>query len=643
MTAPKASLGARLRYRFDNALARGPVVVIAYMGLLVLALIVVAGVIALLFGLRFGDGNENLFEAMYQSLLRMLDPGTFSGDAKWPLRALTLVVTLIGVIIGGSLIGLIANAVDQRVEALNRGRGAVVESGHSLILGWSPAVPRIISELVIANESEKDAAIVVLARGEKTALEEMIEELVPDTKTTRVVVRNGDPSVPVDLQRACVDDARSIVIVRDEDGDAGVVKAILALRAIDEQFGGRHVIAEINASDNASTLRTVTGGRVLPVSSDRVVAEVTAQACLQPGLAGVFADLLDFDGDEMFFTVVPELSGRTYAEAQLSFEASSVIGRIGADGTVELNPTPDTVIAPDDQLILVASDDSAIAFTGTKTVPAPAPAAASAPTVGPIRALFVGWSGFGALVLEQLDEFLVPGSTILVQVDEDLVDVAALDALALANATIEVHAGRGGPEDVLGMRDLGPFDQVIVLAYRDSLDAGDADARTLLSLLALRMVWPQGNAEGVRIIAELVDQRNLDIASPVGIDDLIVSDALTSLLMAQLSERGELLAVFEDLFDPEGAVVALVPAPTLVPDQPLEFASVVAAASATRRSAFGYRLASTNTLVMNPSKSSRVTLGAGDEVLVIEHRSAAAPPVVTPSKARATRTQRKAR
>jgi Trk K+ transport system NAD-binding subunit len=394
------------------------------------------------------------------------------------------------------------------------------------------------------------------------------------------------------------------------------------VRAIDPDFGGRFIIAEVSADDTAHTLRTVSRNRVLTVSSDRVVAEVTAQACLQSGLAQVFAELLAFEGDEIYFTNTPELTGQTYANAQLAFEASSVIGRITGDGAVQLNPPADTVIDATDRLIVVAEDDSTIAFTGVRRVTAPSVPAVEQKGLAPVRALIVGWSSFGALVLEQLDEFLVPGSSILVQVDSDLVDPAVIEGTALVNATVTARGGRGGPEDLLTLPELGPFDQVIVLAYRDALDENEADARTLLSLLALRMVWPKGGDHTVRIIAELVDQRNLEIASPVGIDDLIVSDALTSLLMAQLSERGELLAVFEDLFDPEGAVVSLLDAPAVVPAQALDFATVVAAASAQRASAFGYRLASTGELHLNPAKSETVTLGAGDQILVIDTREA---------------------
>ena len=77
--------------------------------------------------------------------------------------------------------------------------------------------------------------------------------------------------------------------------------------------------AELAEADHASTLRAVSAGRVLTVSSDDVVAEVTAQACVRSGLAAVFTDLLDFDGDEVYFTPLPaELVGRTYADALLA-------------------------------------------------------------------------------------------------------------------------------------------------------------------------------------------------------------------------------------------------------------------------------------------------------------------------------------
>ena len=118
----------------------------------------------------------------------------------------------------------------------------------------------------------------------------------------------------------------------------------------------------------------------------------------------------------------------------------------------------------------------------------------------------------------------------------------------------------GGPEKLLALADGRPFDQVIVLGYRVGLTTGEADSRTLLTLLTLRKIWPADIEPRVRIIGQLLDQSHVELAAITGVDDFIVSDALASLMLAQLSERAELQAVFDDLFDPAGAVVELRPA-----------------------------------------------------------------------------------
>ena len=91
--------------------------------------------------------------------------------------------------------------------------------------------------------------------------------------------------------------------------------------------------------------------------------------------------------------------------------------------------------------------------------------------------------------------------------------------------------------------------------------------------------------------------------------------------MAQLSERAELHAVFEDLFDADGASVELLPAPALVGDDATTFQAVVAAAASVGASAFGYRRGG-GAVVINPPKSAAVTFAADDQVIVIADRVA---------------------
>jgi hypothetical protein len=392
------------------------------------------------------------------------------------------------------------------------------------------------------------------------------------------------------------------------------------VRTIDPDHARAHVVAELSEVDHARTLRTVSNGRVLTVSSNDVVAEVTAQACLRSGLGAVFTELLDFDGDEIYFTPAPaELVGRPYRDALVAYERSSVLGIADAE-RVELNPSPDRTIADGDDLIVVAEDDSAVAFTGVVDVAASAAAAIEREAPGPVHIIMVGWSGFGSKVLKELDEFLPDGSRVDVVVDTDLVDPRALDGIGITHGEVVVRSGDGGPDHLAALAEGDQPDQVIVLAYRDALSVDDADARTLLALLTLRQAWPSTGADHVRIVAELRDQRNLVLAAPVGVDDLIVSDALASLLMSQLSENADLQAVFDDLFDAEGAIVDLLPVTSLVAPGPHPFSDVVAAASVRSASAFGYRVAETGEVVVNPAKSAVIDLGQSDEVVAIVTR-----------------------
>src|SRR6266545_4648755 len=249
---PSASLWARFRYRLDNALSRGAWVVIGYLGLVTLAIVLLAAVITVIAHLiGFGGGGQRLgvLESFWQMLVRVVDAGSFASDATWPTRLLALLVTLAG--------------------------------------------------------------------RDKTSMEEILRAAVGDLRTTRLVGRRGDPSSMTDLRLVGAPRARSILVMSGEEGDAGAIKSSLAVLGLG--LTGIPIIVEMESASQADTLEAVTGSAVVTVTSDRVIAEVTAQACHERGLSTVFQELLDFDGDELYFREFPELHGATYAQAQQAF------------------------------------------------------------------------------------------------------------------------------------------------------------------------------------------------------------------------------------------------------------------------------------------------------------------------------------
>jgi ion channel POLLUX/CASTOR len=625
-TPRKAGVGARARYLFDTVMSRGVGIVILWLAVITVGLVFVAALILTIFRIGIdGDQDVSLLESFWQSLLRILDPGTFSGDAGWPLRITMLFVTLLGVLIGGSLIGLIVAAVDNKVEQLRRGRSAIVERDHTLILGWSPRVYTLISEIVKANENRKRGRIVVLAPEEKPVMEEAIRDRVPDTRTTRIVCRTGDPSNPHDLRIVNADEARSIVVLagaEDGVGDAEAVKAVLAVMTSQTRITRGAVVAEMSDAETAHALHEASRGNVVTVRAVDVIARITAQACRQPGLSFVWQDLLDFAGDEIYFQRAPELEGHTFGDALLAYDTSSIIGRRAADGTIAVNPPMDTEFGSGDSVIAISADDDTVVFSGLAEEETVHDLMPPPPAERLERLLVVGWSFIGPVVLRELDAFAPPGSEVDVLLDPDLVHAKEIPDLDLARLNTSFHP-TGGDLDELSnsVRDRS-YDKVIILDYRVGVSPSEADARALLTLLILQQaLGTDASGRRPRIVTELLDAADVDLARATGADDFVVSDELSSLMLAQLAERAELEPVFEDLFDVAGSAIALRPSSSYVTSQLVPWRQVVAVARARGETAIGYRIehgaAGAPNVVLNPAKGEHVQLDEGDQVVVI--------------------------
>jgi hypothetical protein len=85
----------------------------------------------------------------------------------------------------------------------------------------------------------------------------------------------------------------------------------------------------------------------------------------------------------------------------------------------------------------------------------------------------------------------------------------------------------------------------------------EADARTVISVLLLRDLFHAFKDKRPRIISEILDTRTKDLLEQDYGADFVVSAEMTSMLLAQVSERRELNAVFADLFDSDGNEVYL--------------------------------------------------------------------------------------
>jgi Trk K+ transport system NAD-binding subunit len=579
-----------------------------------------------------GESHSEFAETFWMSLMRALDPGTMGDDRGWSFRIIMFLITAYGIVMLSTFIGLISNGILSKIVDLRKGRSKVLESNHTLILGWSSKIHTIISELVIANENQKNPLIVVLAERDKVEMEDAVLKEVPKTKNTKLIFRSGNPIDINDLEIANPNNAKSIIILgkKSRNSDAEIIKVLLALsKNLQNVEADYHIIAEIDSRKNMEVAKMIGGNDVELILSDEFVARIMVQTSRQAGLSIVYTDLLDFQGDEIYFTKIPELVGKPFKEALFSFAKSSVIGLQTADSNVVLNPASDTIIERGTKLITISEDDDMVIFTGTN-YDIQEELIVNNKVAGPShdKILILGWNRRAKIIIRELASYAQSSSTITIVAELKNME-KGIDKLKeqCPNTKIEYIRANSADKLVLEELEMSEYDHMIILSYQDDYEIQQADAKTLITLLHLRDIAERRKME-LNVVSEMLDAKNRELAKVTKADDFIVSDNMISLIISQVAENKYLMSVFEQLFKSEGNEIYLKPAGNYVKlGKEMNFYTVLEAAERYDELAIGYRKMENFQedkdnfgVVLNPDKSKLTTFGEEDFIIVLSQK-----------------------
>ena len=611
----------KLQYRFDRTMTKGALSQTGWLALIALIMALITSLIV--WGIGIGS-QTNLGEQVWEFFLVMLQTSAPKAG-PWGLRLANLALVFTSIFVLSTLIGIITTGINIRLEELRKGRSKVIEKNHTVILGWSPQIFQIISELVAANHNRKNACIVVLADQDKVQM----QDAIGDTGKTRLVCRRGDPMKMADLELVSLNTSRSIIILspRDENPDVAVIKILLAISKHQKRrTEPYHIVAQIHEDKNYQVAKLISGAEVELVSSRSFIGRIAAQACRQSGLSIVYQELLNFAGDEIYLKEEPGLIGKTYREATFRYEDSAVIGLKPADGSPIINPDMETLINQGDQIIAVSRDDDTVipsqladfAIQGDVIQPS----TASRPPIE--NTLILGWNKLAWTIICELDNYVQSGSKVDLVSREEIPAEYQDRFQGLERLVCSTIQADTTDREILEKLDLDRYDHVILLPYSDALPSQEADAITLISLLHLRDL---ANIHGYRfsIVSELLDIQNQELAEAAKSDDFIVSERLISLVMVQISENKNLGPVFEDLFSPAGSEIYLKPVGDYLDIAgEVNFYSLLEAASRKGETAIGYRInrlayshEAAHGIQINPPKSQRVQFSESDRLIVL--------------------------
>ncbi|WP_309050017.1 NAD-binding protein [Streptomyces sp.] len=613
----------KFRYRVDNVMGRGAPALIGVLAVLCCLLAALNGLLLLAFA-PDGIRPDNARSSVWDGFLRVLSPTILVKDRGSVLfLGVAILMAFGGIMLMSTLIPVISAGLQNQLARLRAGRTPVVETGHTVILGWSSQVHVIVAELVEANRSRRHACIAVLAEKDRSEMETEIRERVGDTAGTRIVCRTGNPADPQDVSIVSPGRARSVIVLAAEDDapDFGVIKSLLAVAGTPGEEGtGPLLVAGVADEQNLAAARLAGGPRCRVVSTQGFIARLLVQSSLQSGLSRVYSELLDFAGQEIYLTHQPELAGRRFDDALLAFRASTVIGLMRQDGHILMNPHGDTRVEASDRIVVISEDISTIALADPATeefAPVPPPPAVTSRSPG--RGVLVLGSNrrLGAIV-EQLGAHLPAGSRVDVVTDTPtVIEAGRGNGLELTVRQADITR-----RHVLEDLSVDGYDHVIVLCPGDR-DPQEADAGTLATLLNLRDL-AERTTHPFTLVTEMADDRNRVLAQAGKPDDLIVSGNFLSLRLSQISQNPHLDRIFDELFAPTGFQIALHPAAHYVPlNRPVTFGSVVGAVRHQGHLAIGHRIARHigrsphHGVELNPDREQARTYTDRDQVVLL--------------------------
>ena len=651
--APAEARKTRFRYRFDTFMAKGggsifKALTAVFVGTFLL-IALLRGALLLAFPDVAQQHNELGFLGnMYITFLEITDPGNMAQDiySNWSYKIFAVLAGIAGIVMLSALIAFITTALDQKIYELKRGRSKVIEEDHTLILGWNEQrIIEILRELVIANESEKDACAVILADRDKEEMDDVLRLRLKDTQTTRVVTRSGDVSNLTNLDMVSLESCSSVIILADcEDTDSKELKAKSDAKAIqtvlatmgneidNEEFS---VIVEIFNPTHREIVRSSFPDHVITVNTSDILAKLLVQTSRSVGLSVVYNEILSFDGCEMYFYDA-EWSGAKFGQIGYRFPDGVPVGIRNGDGEITMNPSAEQVLEPNDEILIIADDDSTIDFLPEPVAePSSLELANDRQEQGVERELMIGWTFKSEAIIREFADYIIDGSEIHVLLkDPSDYQVSEIEALNAELDNIDVSLIQ---KDCLSIEDLmsiEPFryDNIIILAGTETgeeqVDAGRVDAENIVALLLLRRIFSQypNESQDTKLITEILDSQNDELVAKAGVQDVIISNRLVSMIMAQISESRDIEKVYDDIFQEDGSEIYLKPASLYLADLPREvsFADMMHIAQRREEVCIGVKVKSAendkdqnNGITLIPEKNTVFTLRPEDSLVVL--------------------------
>jgi voltage-gated potassium channel len=245
------------------------------------------------------------------------------------------------------------------IEFCKRG-GSIVKkvswSDHIMICGWNSQGQKVIDEL-LHGDAVSNRGIVILANCERRPVK---DELIDFVK--------GDPTQDVDLKRAGVQRAHSVIVLSnlskaDNEADAEALMIVLAVESLNRAV---HTTVQLKSSANRAHLERAHADEIICL--DQMGGNIAVASTINHGVSTIVNELLTFNSGSEFYRCdagfFNELVGKEFCDAvQLLAKKRMILMGFDKDilhrvkdetRVIVVNPQSQYIINKKDSLFIIA-------------------------------------------------------------------------------------------------------------------------------------------------------------------------------------------------------------------------------------------------------------------------------------------------
>lgn len=636
----------KFKFNIEHFLLRG-----AYARLLFIASLI--GLVASAGGLLVQVTDGSFVEkksAIWWAFLRLTDPGYLGDDEGLPRRVISTVLTVLGyVLFMGSLIAILTQWLIQKIRDFERGLTPIVRRNHILILGWTNRTPAVVEELMRSEErvhrflklrGARGLHVVILS--EEVSLERTIELrniLGPLWDARRITFRSGTALRMEHLERVDYQNASAIILPGADfaygganQSDMRIVKTLLTIANqfdCDSEKTLPLLVTELFDFNKTAMLQKSYQGILEILATDVFITRCMAQTVRHPGLSLLIHQILTHRrGNSIHIRKIKSVTGNCCGDLAGSCPRAILLGVVHFEEDKFqplLSPPKGLVVQPDDRLVFLARRyEDCIIHEDFHSKPPPSASQIQTQPVSHERApdarriLILGWNYKVAALMKELDDYLHENFEVGTLSLKPIPDrEAELNQRGIDQQRMRMSHFEGDYTLLSDLEAIEPdtYHNVIVFGGDWLETQEESDARTIVGHMVLKNIIDKSTRKP-KILVDLMDADNARLFHDIN-TEVLVTPMMASHVLAQVSLRRELNAVYSELFGAGGAEIFFRRIANYdIADTEITFTTLMGIMTDDRETALGVRL-KRGEVKLNPEKNTVFKVAELDSLIVL--------------------------